>query len=188
MRTRATSRRSRSLVFGGLAAAGLSLLVVISTALGNAEDEVIASRRAEAAELVDQARDQLTFDLLTPAWLPEGYSLEHIAWFPLDELIGSKYTAVDAWYSAPGRPIIHVWQTDNPDLGRKDPIARGEPVAVTAIGVGWSANHGLAGRDTSVATELSARLPGGVTVTVDGGVAFEDLVRVVKSLRTTPAP
>lgn len=188
MRTRrAAKRKPRNLIVGGLLAAGLSLAVVISAALGSGEGEEIALRRAQAAELVDPARAQLTFDLLMPGWLPEGYSLEHIAWFPIDEKLGNTSTAVDAWYSAPGQPLIHVWQTDNPDLGRKDPLSRGEPAQVAAAGAAWSAAQGLSGADTPLATELSARLPGGVTVTVDSGIALEDLVRVVQSLRSGPA-
>lgn len=188
LRSVISSRLARSGPRGRVAGAAVGLVAMLALAFTpvlsvDAEvDDNLALRREMAAGLVDQARDELTFDLLIPEWLPPGYSLEHIAWFPPSEELGyPDESAVDTWYSAPGRPLLHVWQTDNSELGDDDPVLVGEPLRL-ADGIVWSTMEGIQGLDTVSATVLSARMRDGTTLSLDSGIAKADLMKVAESL------
>jgi hypothetical protein len=146
-----------------------------------AEDPQVTKRRAEAAENVAAAREQVTFAFVMPTWLPPGYSLEHLAWFVPDVVTGHTASSIDAWYSAPGQPFIHVWQTDNPELGQDDPVGAGDPVAIKGD-PSWSALQGVRGIDSAAATVLSTRMPDGTTLSVDSGIPMDVLIKVAESL------
>jgi hypothetical protein len=80
---------------------------------------------------------------------------------------------VDTWYTAPGNPLIHLWLTDNRDLGDKDPVEVGDPLTM-ADGSTWSLLGGIQGLDADRTNQLSTRLADGVTVTMDSGIPLDD--------------
>jgi hypothetical protein len=162
----------------------LSVAIIVMTPVlvqAGAEDPQVTERRAISAKNVPAAREELTFAFVMPAWLPPGYSLEHLAWFSPDEITGHTASSIDAWYSAPGQPYIHVWQSDNPELGQDDPVLVGDLLEI-ARDESWSAVQGARGLDTDAATILSARMSDGTTISVDSGVPIDLLIRVVESL------
>lgn len=161
---------------------GCAVILLLLPAVGSAQSESdeLRQRRAMAADLVDEARSQLTFEMLMPAWLPAGYSLEHIAWFGRDADLSHEASSVDAWYSAPGAPLIHVWQTDNPDLGDKDPVMVGAQQDLS--GRIWSVATDMRTLDSARATMVSTRWPDGTTLSLDGGLPSDVLLRVAGTM------
>ncbi len=178
-------RRSTALVWAGTAACAAALIATMSQVSGledPAQEEEL--RRAQAITLLETARMEVDFALLTPGWLPDGYSLVHVAWFQPDDVIGTTASSVDTWYSDTGRPLIHIWQTNIPDLGEKDPLRIGSPLTLSGNET-WSVVEGLRALDSVSATVLSARVSGGTTVSIDSGVPLEDLIMVAESLSSS---
>lgn len=180
---RKTSRPYRGAV-AVVTAMLVSLGLLLPVALGDDSiDEDLAQRRGQAAALLVQAQGELTFDILMPAWLPDGYELEYIGWFLPEEPTELRASTVDLWFSTPGKPRIHLWQTDMPasEIGAKDPVGRGERVR-SEEQPDWFVESGLRTTDALSATAMSARLADGLTVSVDGGITTGDLTRVAHSL------
>jgi hypothetical protein len=169
-------------VAGSLVATGIFLPAAFGQ---DAEREDLGElQRALSAEWLPQAKAELTFDMWLPEWLPEGYELQYIAWFLPEEDVDITASTVDVWFAAPGLPFIHIWQTDMPpaEFAAKDPVARGGlPVAVEGEHE-FLAEEGLAGFDSRSVVQLSARLPNGITLSIDSGLPKDDVVRIAHSL------
>lgn len=122
-----------------------------------------------------------------PEWLPEGYELQYIAWFLPEEGVEITASTVDVWFAAPGLPFVHIWQTDMApaEFAAKDPVARGGNRVAEEGEHEFLAVEGLAGFDSQSVVQLSARLPGGITLSIDSGLPADDIVRIAHSLGPT---
>lgn len=189
MSKRDSRRRASPRLVASLAGAIVATGIFLPAAFGQEGEfeEWGEVQRALAAEWLPQAKAELTFDMWLPEWLPEGYELQYIAWFLPEEGVDITASTVDVWFAAPGRPFVHIWQTDMPpsEFPAKDPVARGGELVV---GVGeheFLVEEGLVGFDSRSVVQLSARLPNGITLSIDSGLPRDDLVRIAHSLAPT---
>lgn len=177
----------RVVLLGTFIAIFVALNVAMTTAAAPEIDAAadLQERRTRSEALLPQAREAVTFEVRLPTWLPAGYTLEHIAWFSPDMELGHTASSVDLWYSAPGKPRIHIWQTDIPpeELSTKDPTRLGGLSRVVA-GSSWNEARGLQGLDTNDLTVLSTRLPDSITLSIDGGLSSDDIVKVAEGMVT----
>lgn len=174
-----------------LAAAILATGIFLPAAFGQ-EDELEEQgelQRVLAGEWLPEAKGQLTFDMWLPAWLPDGYELQYIAWFVPEEGVDIKASTVDVWFAAPGLPFVHIWQTDMPptEFASKDPVARGGGQVAVDGEHDFIVEDGILGFDSRSVAQLSARLPGGITLSIDSGLPMDELVKIAHSLELAPA-
>jgi hypothetical protein len=115
--------------------------------------------------------------LLEPCWLPDGYSLVQLFYFP------AEGDSSDLHYTD-GSHGLHIWQAHRApgELGGDDPVLHGEP---TEIGgnIDWvverrsEAEAGVAGF-----VIYSARLADGRTVSIDSTLPDDVMERILESL------
>jgi hypothetical protein len=180
---RAAQPQARAaIMIAAISIAAVAALPVVGAVGNPSEHEDIAARRVQSAALLEEGRSALTFQMLEPTWLPDGYSLEHIAWFAPGYGLDISESSMDTWYSAPGTPRIHVWQTDNPEIpAEADPVSFGEQIMLA--GRPWSLAEDFRGEDLHAVTMLSTRLPDGTTLSVDGALPSDVLARFAEGLK-----
>jgi hypothetical protein len=126
------------------------------------------------------AREGMLGGLFEPGWLPEGFALVYAEYVTEQ----NRVTSVDLRYESDGH-YLHVWQTRVPEeqLGGKDPVANGSPLA----GTQWNANplpSEQVGRTGVI--EYSTRLADGRTVSIDGDLDAVTMRRVLDSMYLHP--
>ncbi len=123
------------------------------------------------------AREEMPGGLLEPAWLPDGFALVHIGYF------GGLEQSTDLYYDD-GVQYLHIWQAhrDAADIGDSDPVALGEPIEI-GDDIEWHSNPGVAAQTGRIGVvEYSARWTDGRTISVDGDLSPDLMVRVLKSI------
>jgi hypothetical protein len=136
--------------------------------------------RLSASAVLESATEHSPFAILTPSWLPTGMSLDKVITTGPPETPEGIFS-VDVFYRTIEGQTLHIWETNIPDLASsgKDPVQIG--TAVTIAGRTWAGTTNDLG--AGMLQILSARFPGGVTVSMDTTLDKAALERVAAVLR-----
>jgi hypothetical protein len=141
------------------------------------EIPIAGVRESITRQNLADARNGIPGDLLEPGWLPGGFALVNAEY----SAEGDEINSVDLRYEGGGH-YVHVWQTRTPpeQLGQKDPVAKGSPLA----GTQWTANPLPSGQ---VGVEYSRRLEDGRTVSIDSDLDESTMRHVLDSMYLHPS-
>jgi hypothetical protein len=166
MEARHLSKRIRIVIaYGALAI----FIVTISSALTRAgnSDARVEGPQLDASRLLAQAREAAPFDLMFPASIPAGLTLNNVIWSGADpdEFPESKDFTTDIWFIDSSGERPHIWQTNSTSLSGADPTVRSAAVSELIGGVPWMVETIDFG--TYSVVQVSRRFPDGILVSVD---------------------
>jgi hypothetical protein len=167
-----TGLRASALALAVVVLAGCDASATLPTDIPITGDWAQFVRRDLAA-----ARQGTANGLLEPCWLPDGYSLVQLFYFP------AEGDSTDLHYTDGVHPL-HIWQAQKApgELGADDPVLHGEPIN-SGGDIDWVAetrSRADAGVDGFVI--YSARLADGRTVSIDSTLPADVMQRVLDSV------
>ncbi len=121
------------------------------------------------------ARDHMAGGLLEPCWLPDGFHLDHIAYFAPER-------SADLWYGG-GDHYLHIWQVHRQpaELGSDDPVTQGNPRSTETDE--WRVRPLSAAQvGESGIVEYSSRWADGRTLSIDSDLDADVMERVLGSI------
>ncbi|RZN36565.1 MAG: outer membrane lipoprotein-sorting protein [Methanosarcinales archaeon] len=120
---------------------------------------------------LDEVRDNLTFDLKTPSYLPDGYEFDHV--MLIGDIYGSEQEILSLKYTN-GSGILHLRECVSDGSGQLEP-AMGEPEIVSI--------NGTDGKFTSMFGRNSIQWSvDSIDYSLSGAIEKGELVKVAESL------
>ena len=94
-----------------------------------------------------------------------------------DNPAGATFSADQSY--AVGSDVVHVWQTNNADLGAKDPTSQPDATPIEIAGARWWQSS-VSGEPTHL--WMAMRTSSGITVEIDGKISLDKLESLAGSL------
>lgn len=165
-------------------AARIIVVALVSSGIGLIAGELASAEPAVA---------RVSSDAMIPSAVAQQAFVEQTSPFPLFELpstaavvtraeapdnpAGGTYSADQSY--AVGSDVVHVWQTNNADLGAKDPTSQPDATAVQIAGTRWWQSS-VSGEPTDL--WMAMRTASGITVEIDGEISLSRLESLAASL------